>query len=200
MGGCGSGGWNLKYDLTTDDVRRLDVHELRRLGYFLQGAERKITRSMNGLVQLELGFRFDRGRLFVSDATAVGSPNPDEYAQDLGFVMRSRAIGGDANLFQCPQCGAARWHLYIPRFRLICRNCAGLTYKSGREPHNMKLWREWEKISARLGGVRFDECYGMAKPKGTHTKTFERLRLRLFRTERVIERELHQSFRRYMRT
>lgn len=60
MGGCGSGGWNLKYDLTTDEVRRLNVHELRRLGYFRPGATRKITWSMNGLVQLELAFRFDR--------------------------------------------------------------------------------------------------------------------------------------------
>lgn len=60
----------------------------------------------------------------------------------------------------------------------------------------MKLWREWDKISARLGGVRFDECYGMAKPSGMHHTTFERLRLKLFRLERVIERELHQSIRR----
>ena len=143
-------------------MRRLDVHELRRLGYFRQGAKRKITWSMNGLVQLELAFRFDRGRLFVSDATAVGSPYHDEYTQDLGFVTRSRAIGGDANLFQCQRCGTARWHLYIPRFRLICRDCAGLTYKSRREPNGMKLWREGIRLAP--GWVACDLTSAMAWP------------------------------------
>lgn len=196
MGGWGSGGWNIKYSETTDSVRRLDVHELRRLGYFKQGAHRKITWSMNGIVQLELAFHFDQGRLSVSDATAVGSIYPDDYSQQVDFVRRARTIGGDAMLFKCPICETARWHLYLPRFRLMCRDCAALTYKSRRERDNMKFWRQWEQISAKLGGVRFDECYGMAKPKGMHHATFERLRTQLLRLERVIERELHQSFRR----
>ena len=146
------------------------------------------------------GLEVPQTRGWLETPSGVGQLKPQDLdrvllmleALDLLFLD---LIGG-ANLFQCPRCGTARWHLYIPRFRLICRDCAGLTYKSRREPNGMKLWREWDKISARLGGVRFDECYGMAKPKGMHSTTFESLRLRLFRIERVIERELHHSFRR----
>jgi len=81
MGGQGSGGWNLKYEYTTDDMCRLDVNWLRKNGFFDWPFQRQITWSTNGMVQLDLKVRYEKGFLHLRDATASGSRDSDHYRQ-----------------------------------------------------------------------------------------------------------------------
>lgn len=196
MGGQGSGGWNLKHQYTTDDMCRLDLNWLRTKGYFDWPFERKVTWSMNGIVQLDLKVRYEKGILHLRDATASGSPDSDRYRQQIEVITRTPAVGGQTKLFKCPCCYKARVHLYLHDPFFICRECAGLTYKSKRERNPVRAFRRWDKLSKKLGGIKMDQWCCAQKPKGMHQKTFERLKQEIHEVESYIEREAWRSFRR----
>ena len=195
MGGQGSGGWNLKYQYTTGEKCRLDVNSLRKEGYFDWPFPRQITWSTNGIVQLDLSVRYQTGTLYLRDATASGCHDADRYRQQIELITRAQAVGGQTKLFQCPCCYKARAHLYLHDPFFICRECAGLTYKSRRERNPRRAFRKWDKLSKRLGGIGMDEWYWAQKPKGMHKKTFERLKQEVSQLESYLEREVIKSIR-----
>lgn len=147
MGGQGSGGWNLKYEWTIDDLSRLNINRLREQGCFEWPFRSRITWSTNGIVQLDLKVRYEKGILHLRDATARGCPHHDRYRQQIEVITRTPAVGGQTKLFKCPCCHKARAHLYLYAPFFICRECAGLTYKSRRERNPPRAFRRWEKLS-----------------------------------------------------
>ena len=104
MGGQGSGGWNLKYEHTTGDMCRLDINRLRKQGCFEWPFRSQITWSMNGIVQLDLKVRNEKGILHLRDATASGSTDSDIYRQRIEVIIRTPEVGGQTKLFKCPCC------------------------------------------------------------------------------------------------
>lgn len=196
MGGQGSGGWNLKYEYTTGDMCRLDVNRLRKQGCFERPSQSQLTWSMNGIVQLDLKARFEKGILHLRDATASGSPDSDNYRQPIEVITRTPAVGGQTKLFKCPCCYKARAHLYLHDPFFICRECAGLTYQSRRERNPLRAFRRWDKLSEKLGGIGMDQWYCAKRPKGMHQTTFERLKQEIHEVESYIDREAWRSFRR----
>lgn len=192
MGGQGSGGWNRKYDGTTDDTYRLDIAMLSRNGIFKEGRPLTVTWSTSGMIHLSLSVSHQNGRLLVGDATAKGSAYRDPLSQFLPLSDKASATGRRRALFKCRDCGARSQHLYLHRNRFICRQCAGLTYKSRRERGAMRAIRRWDKVSARLGGVGWSEL-GLEKPKNMHWHTFDGLRQELWAEEHIVEAALMAS-------
>ena len=196
MGGQGSGGWNLKYEHTTDDVLRLDLTSLRRKGCFDWPFHCRLTWSINGIVQLDLSALYKERALHLCDATAGKNPDADPYRQRIDFVTRTPTVGGLTMLFKCPCCYKARAHLYLHDPFFICRECAGVTYKSRRESNPIRAFRKWEKLSKKLGSIKMDQWYFAPRPKGMHQKTFDRLKQEISQVEAYIEQETWKSLRR----
>ena len=186
MGGQGSGGWNRKYDGTTDGAKRLDIAMLSRNGIFKEGRPLTVTWSTSGMIHLSLTVLHQDGRLLVGDASAMGSAYRDPLSQFLPLSDKASAVGRRRAFFECRDCGARCQHLYLHRNRFICRKCAGLTYKSQRERDVARSFRRWDEVSARLGGVGWSEL-GLEKPKHMDCRTFERLREQLWAEEQFVE-------------
>lgn len=196
MGGQGSGGWNLKYEYTTSDLFRLDVNQLREQGYFDWPFQRQMTWSTNGIVQLDLKVRYERGMLHLRDATTLREPEADPFAQEIELASRTSAVGGETALFKCPRCHSVRAHLYLYHTVFICRECAGLTYRSRRERKSTRAFRKWTKLSKMLGGIKMDEWYSAPRPKGMHNRTFERLKIEISEIENDIHLEFGEPLKR----
>ena len=131
--------------------------------------------SSRGIVHLELSIERHGNVLSINDATCTEDSHRDEYHQKIELLARTTCKGGSYSLFKCPCCYKARRQLSLSGFFFMCRECAKLTYKSQRERSDARLFRRWEKLSAKLGGVKFGEYWAMRKPKGMHAKTFARL-------------------------
>ena len=187
MGGQGSGGWNRKYDSTTDDAIKLDIADLKKAGLCASPSTRKLTWSANGMLKLDLKVRREGSTISINDATYRGDLRFDDYRQKIELLERTTKKGGSFHLFKCPYCYKARRHLYLSEFFFICRTCAKLTYKSRRENCDLRLFRAWEKVSKKLGGIKFDEHWTMRKPKGMHAETFQELKQKISRLEHQIE-------------
>lgn len=196
MGGQGSGGWNLKYEYTTADTYRLDIHQLRKRGFTEWPFQQQITWTTNGMVQLDLKIRYTNGILYLSDATASRKPDSDCYKQQIEVITRAPTVGGQTKLFKCPCCHKARVHLYLNDPFFMCRECARLTYKSRRERDPVRAFRKWNKLSKKLGGIGLDEWYCAKRPKGMHKSTFERLQAEISQIESYLNREMRKSLRR----
>ena len=190
MGGQGSGGWNRKYIGTTEEAIKLAISDLKNAGLLIGPRAGKLTWATNGIVQLDLNLQRDGNTLSINDATCDHNRHMDDYSQKIELLERSTNKGGSYLLFRCPCCYKPRRHLYLSRFFFICRCCAKLTYKSKREHEDARLFRQWDKISAKLGGLEFDRANPITKPKGMHGSTFEQLVQKLSKVENAIDCKL----------
>lgn len=139
---------------------------------------------------LELSLSNFGDKLFVSDATTVGSRYPDALAQDIMLYEQPRKVGGRATLFRCPRCGTVRQHLYLQHNRFICRKCAGLTYKVQREREVDRAFRRWDRVSEELGGVSWEGWCDLSRPKGMHKRRYDDLCERLWVEEAIVSRSI----------
>lgn len=191
MGGVGSGGWNKKYHGTIDDTLRIDAFWLHRQGILVARSPQKVTWKAGGMLVLELLLHNEGGRLHICDATAAGSRFPDALAQSIRLQDQARHVGGKAKLFECPQCGTLRQHLYLDhRQRFICRKCAGLTYKVQREREVDRAFRRWDKASHQLGRFSWEGWCGLKRPKGMHKRRYDELCERLRAEETIVNRSM----------
>ena len=143
--------------------------------------------SSRGIVHLELSIERHGNVLSINDATCTEDSHRDEYHQKIELLARTTCKGGSYSLFKCPCCYKARRQLSLSGFFFMCRECAKLTYKSRRERSDARLFRRWQKLSAKLEGVQFGEYLAMRKPKGMHAKTFTHLRTQSEELEHQIE-------------
>jgi hypothetical protein len=66
-------------------------------------------------------------------------------------IVRQERIHGTQAYWLCSQCGAPRWHLYVSRDGIVCRECLGLSYAC-RHTRNTAALRA-RKLRRRLGGL-----------------------------------------------
>lgn len=76
--------------------------------------------------------------------------------------------GGLRYFFICPNCGKSVIRLYYHDDRLVCRKCTGGRYWTENRAKGERIERKIEAIRAKLGTQG-------TKPKGMHSKTYERL-------------------------
>lgn len=83
-------------------------------------------------------------------------------------------FGSERFWFYCPNCDRRAASIFVvgPPFR--CRVCLRLTYQSQRQRYGDRVLARSVRISRRLGGTT-DAFSFASKPKGMHSRTYERL-------------------------
>jgi hypothetical protein len=161
--------------LTTDEVARLDIRALHRVGALTPGY-RGFLRWSSGVPAMSPS-RFEVGRdlLCLTYAERSGA--------GLGALTVSIAIersgcrfGGTRAWFRCPNPGCDRRVAVLYAWPVFaCRHCQNLVYASTREPSFDRALRRAERIRRRLGWDRGILNSAGTKPKWMRWKTFTRL-------------------------
>lgn len=174
MGGFGSG--RRVGRLCTDELRPLDVREIRRQGLLTPGrvakwewiCDDRVIGSICLAVEHEVVILDYQHRLQHGEWESL------RYAVRLDWT--SCHYGGRRPWWLCPAvgCGQRVAVLYCDRI-FACRRCHSLAYRCQRESEGDRAARRANKIRQRLRwklGV-LNRCGG--KPKGMHGRTFAQL-------------------------
>ena len=89
--------------------------------------------------------------------------------------------GGTRPWFRCPSCDRRVGVLFLGGSNFLCRHCYHISYSSQNEDETSRMNRKANKLRERLGAERWQ------KPKGMHTKTYDRLRRRLSRADMLAD-------------
>jgi hypothetical protein len=180
MGGFNSGRrWNRK--LTTSEYGQLDVKEWQRRAFLQSG------RSffwpwchVQVLHSFKVGDRPDR--LILSNLLWTnGRAQPSEPKRIVSLEWTRCNYGGFRSWFLCPVpgCGRRVAILYCDGSsgNFACRHCHQISYRSQQETPRDRALHRAQAIRMRLGGsANLMEPFPW-KPKGMHSRTYERLRL-----------------------
>ena len=176
MGGPNSGRRDGRY--CTDDMRSLDVREIRRAGLLTPGdvfswnwnRGGPTTGSVLFLVQADkVIFNYRRHRPPYSGGEEVNYP--------VWLDWTKCALGGQRVWWRCPALGCGRRVAVLYAGRVFaCRHCWQLAYRSQREADHDRAARRADAIRELLGWepgfLNGDGC----KPSGMHWRTFQKLR------------------------
>jgi hypothetical protein len=97
--------------------------------------------------------------------------------------------GGSRPWFQCPRCERRSARLYFSAHHWICRICTGCRYRTQSESRLTRSIRKARKIRSRLGASPNLTEKIETRPKGMHTRTFERLNQAAISAELTVVRE-----------
>lgn len=101
----------------------------------------------------------------------------------LRLVRIHNGFGGGQSFWLCPHCLRRVRFLYFIESDLMCRECAGLNYRSQQQTKDSMFWywkgvsfaEEKLALSPDLRPDGFDFCeYIPEKPKGMHATTYSR--------------------------
>lgn len=179
MGGIGSGRRYQGGKDTTSDMRALDIRRLQRDGLLTPDKAFGWNWYRNDERVASIFIQTEGTRLILKyQHQSRGRPcQPMEYPVDLEWTDCN--LGGSRAWFLCPAkgCGSRVAILYIGGPGIFaCRHCYQLAYDSQRESADDRAARRADTIRRRLGwepGI-LNGCGG--KPKGMHSRTFERLK------------------------
>ena len=175
MGGWGSGRGQSGKD-TTSDYRALDVRRLQRDG--LLGAGKSFgwswTRNGEKVASVNVRTEADRVILDYKHRSGGGEWKSENYPVLVEWTPCN--YGGTRAWFRCPAvgCGGRVAILYGGTI-FACRHCYRLAYSSQRENLDDRATRRADKIRDRLKwepGIL--NGHGI-KPKGMHSRTYQRL-------------------------
>lgn len=179
MGGSGSGRRYQGGKDTTSDMRALDIRRLQRDGLLTPDKAFGWNWYRNDERVASIFIQTEGSRLILKyQHQSRGRPwQPMEYPVYLEWTDCN--LGGSRAWFLCPAkgCGSRVAILYIGGSGIFaCRHCYQLAYDSQRESADDRAARRADTIRRRLGwepGI-LNGCGG--KPKGMHSRTFERLK------------------------
>lgn len=112
-----------------------------------------------------------------------------ECENRIALTTSSQPFGGRRWWFVCPRTGRRATRLHLPSgvHTFACRTAYRLAYRSQREtPRDRALSRAFA-LRQKLGDDGGIGDY-VAKPKGMHSRTFERAMERIDRAEDIVER------------
>jgi hypothetical protein len=175
MGGFGSGrqGGND----TTGSYRTLDARWLQRKGMLKPGLSYGLDWKRRGEPWGSIQARTGEGfvTLIYRHQKDGGEWREQEYPVPLDWTPCN--YGGKRAWFICPAAGCGRRValLYLGAGIFACRHCHRLAYACERETADDRAARRADRIRARLGwqvGILNPPGW---KPKGMHSRTYERL-------------------------
>ncbi len=112
----------------------------------------------------------------------------EDVEQNIFFDQTPCNYGGYRKWFLCPRCMKRVAILYGSGKYFFCRHCHQLTYDSCNSPPLQRIFDRANKLKEKLGGhAGFDNPIP-ARPKGMHRRTYNRLRLEIYRLEDQGER------------
>ena len=195
MGGYGSGrsgGRPIVEDSLTLDLRRLFEAGWLRPGTRTSGLLRW-TVVDTGEETASVGFKSEvkeeSGYLQLHwTSTNRWTGEARQCENRITLMTRSQPFGGRRWFFICPRTGenAAKLHLPSGAHTFACRKAYRLGYRSQREsPRDRSLSRAFA-LRRKIGGEGGIGDY-IAKPKGMHTRTFDRVMEKIYRAEEIVD-------------
>ncbi len=105
------------------------------------------------------------------------------------LTTRPQPFGGRRWFFICPRTGESAMKLHLPpgASSFACRQAYRLGYRCQREtPSDRSISRAFA-LRGKIGGQGGIGDY-IPKPKGMHTRTFDRAMKKIYRAEEIVER------------
>lgn len=163
----------------TDDMRPLDVRKIHRAGMLMPGCSFTWQWTRNGETTASIRLRVEVDRVFLDYRNQSAQRNGGEW-ESMNYAVlldwTPCTYGGRRAWWRCPAVGCGRRVAVLHGGRVFaCRQCHRLAYRSQREALDDRATRRADKLRARLGweaGILNGDGW---KPKGMHSRTFERL-------------------------
>jgi hypothetical protein len=177
---------------TVEACATLDINKLQREGALRPGrrstslfikrhGSTKIAENLIGIACMKDG-------ILIADAEQdCRSDKLSERIYPISIRWVPAGFGGRRPYFLCPgvslPCDRPVIKLYKPpsEDRFACRHCYNLTYESRNisDPQRKAELRT-KRAARKLNLTDPDEAYIMERPKGMHSRTFDRLRQAIF--------------------
>ena len=175
MGGRGSGRIS-NYPMTLDDLRRIDLQQLRRSGRLQPGYRGFLRWTYNGAESASVGLTVDVNTLALIYRSRRSGEGPWENITQLVPLARTaQPLGGARTWLLCPGCQQRCTVLYDSG-RFCCRRCVKLPYASQTEQPSERKLRRAQMIHLRLGGSGDFLGFFPDKPKHMRWTTYRKLR------------------------
>jgi hypothetical protein len=175
---------------TTGDLRRFAVHEIAAHGLKWRGASFGWQWSREGKTQASIGASVqggEYGATLILNYTLNGSP----VTQRIRLAPSPCRFGGVRWLAICPKTGRRVAHLYIGPSGALSRHAYRLAFNSQRECPLDRSLRRRDKALAKLNA---DSPMGWGRPKGMHSRTYERLMQEVFQEEEFFDVAIQARF------
>jgi len=191
MGGLGSGGHNNKGRHLVEAHHRLDASQLKRMGAFEKGYDGHLSwRGADSAPGPSVRVLGDNEAIRLSYASKGPDGSWQRREESVSLLTSPRNYGGAQTYFGCPKCGTRVKRLYVGPQRFLCRHCMNLVYASSQERSSNRALRRMGKLRRRIGAETGFEAPIGPKPKGMHSRTFDRL----FGKVLDAEAEVHDDF------
>jgi hypothetical protein len=154
--------------------RRLDMHELKRLGVLAPGVSAIMTWTSNGEHRGKIFCVAEKGKIILHYYCQGSSQDWGRVEQEIFIEWTPCNYGGRRPWFIC-RCSRRVAVLYAAGKLFRCRKCYGLIHRSANESKHNRNYRKMVKIRRRLGYDNDIMKPMIFKPKGMHYTTFRRL-------------------------
>ncbi len=171
-----SGAGRPGYRAKAEHLRRVDVRQWARLGYLSEGRFFSWRWTRGGEETGSIGVRVQSPNALTLDYTITQDGTGRHVAERVNINRTACPYGGMRPWFSCPRCARRVAVLYLRRGFFACRHCQRVAYSSQSEDALDRLWRQQQKIEARLGE-------NWRRPKGMRQATYDRLFGRLLDCE-----------------
>jgi hypothetical protein len=166
--------------LTTDDVKKIDIQFLNKNGYLDRLGQSQLSWRCNGEPTGTIGYLMMNDRMTLNYQLGKQS-----FRYDVAFDKTACHLGGYRKWLKCPTCSRRCGVLYLTHLVFKCRKCSRLPYLSTLQSDIDRLIEQKHKL-----GYRTFERYdgdGIWKKKHMQQKTFERLEQRYIKLDRQID-------------
>ena len=200
MGGLGSGGHNSKGRSRVEGCHYLDASRVKQFGLLTEGASSTlIWRDENGKPLSTIHVQGGRDQIRLDYKWRRGHGPWTQHEEPVAIDWHKRHLGGEQPYFLCPRCSSRVKRLYSGA-RYLCRTCHNLVYASTQERPGDRAMRRSRKLRRKVGaGLGMDDPFG-PRPKGMHTKTYDRIVKGVIAAEDEVHDDLIRILARLERT
>lgn len=181
MGGPGSGRrWHYGAKVTTEESLAIDVRRWNRERLIADNRIFQWQWFLNDILRATIDVDIQDDHVTLSYTYRKGKPNERPISHSVNIERTKCHLGGNRPWFICPvpACGKRVAKLYCAGI-FMCRECAGLSYKSQNEGDFDRAARRANSIRQKLGWVQGAlNKPQRIKPKGMHHSTYQRLTIR----------------------
>lgn len=177
MGGFGSGNrWRVGAKELSDDIRKLDVRYLNRIGALVPSIDFEWYGDIKGKRGAAIRIYVELTNIVLMFKQQCSGHGKLRYSHQIVELEWTEChLGGSRPWFLCPGQGCGRRvAILYDNGEFICRHCRRVAYACQRQDYVDRLASRVNKIRSRLGwqqGVLIKPI--RQKPKGMHWKTYE---------------------------
>jgi hypothetical protein len=162
--GAGRPGYRVK----AEQIKRVDVRQLDKLGYLSRARTFSWSWSLGGESAGSIGIAVHSPNALSLQYTVTTHGEQHNINDKVHLKHAPCNLGGTRPWFSCPRCARPVAVLYMRAGRFACRHCQRVAYSSQSEGVLQRTWLKQRKLEARLGD-------DWRRPKGMRYATYERL-------------------------